>query len=178
MNETKQQLIQHAIHVIDQNGFENLSLRKLTGALGLTTGAFYKHFKDKDELFKIIVIELSKEFVTNIDFKRDSPEEQLLQIADYFVQQMQEHPYTMDFLFFSDQSVAALKNKDMHYPFLSKILQLINQINIQSNLSNREFFIQIWSFIQGYSFLIKKKVTSYNPDFVRTTLIQMIQGVK
>lgn len=47
----------------------------------------------------MVAIELSKEFITNIDFKRDFPEEQLLQIADYFVQQMQEHPCTMDFLF-------------------------------------------------------------------------------
>src|SRR5699024_12402343 len=38
--------------VIDKYGYEDLSLRRLTGTLGLTTGAFYKHFKNKNDLYE------------------------------------------------------------------------------------------------------------------------------
>ena len=34
MNQTQQQLIQRAIQIIDKQGYQNLSLRKLTGSLG------------------------------------------------------------------------------------------------------------------------------------------------
>ena len=176
MKHTKDQLILRAIQVIDKNGYQNLSLRKLTAALNLTTGAFYKHFKDKDDLFKAVAQELSQEFIEAIDFNSSSPTEQLLQIADYFVNQMQKHPNKMEFLFFNDQSIIALKQKDLTYPFLHKLLQLIEQINTNSNMNSQDFFIQIWSFIQGYTFLIKNKVTAYQPDLVRKTLTEIMKG--
>lgn len=176
MKHTKDQLILRAIQVIDKDGYQNLSLRKLTGALNLTTGAFYKHFKDKDDLFKAVTRELSKKFIEAIDFNSSSPTEQLLQITDYFVNQMKKHPNKMEFLFFNDQSIIALKQKNLTYPFLHKLIQLIDQINTNSNVNNQDFFIQIWSFIQGYTFLIKNKITTYQPDLVRKTLTEIMKG--
>uniref|UniRef100_UPI00263231EE TetR/AcrR family transcriptional regulator n=1 Tax=uncultured Lactobacillus sp. TaxID=153152 RepID=UPI00263231EE len=49
-NTTEQDLIEKTVNVIDQNGYQDLSLRKLTKMIGLTTGAFYKHFESKDDL--------------------------------------------------------------------------------------------------------------------------------
>lgn len=49
---TEEKIINQTIHLIDTSGYQNLSLRKLTKELGLTTGAFYRHFKDKNELFQ------------------------------------------------------------------------------------------------------------------------------
>ena len=171
MKHTEDQLILRTTQVIDKNGYRNLSLRK-----HLTTGAFYKHFKDKDNLFKAVAQELSQEFIEAIDFNSSSPTEQLLQIADYFVNQIQKHPNKMEFLFFNDQSIIALKQKDLTYPFLHKLLQLIEQINTNSNMNSQDFFIQIWSFIQGYTFLIKNKVTTYQPDLVRKTFTEKMKG--
>ena len=53
---TEEKIINQTVHLIDTNGYQNLSLRKLTKELGLTTGAFYRHFKDKNELFQKVVI--------------------------------------------------------------------------------------------------------------------------
>jgi AcrR family transcriptional regulator len=177
MTQTEEQLIERAIQVIDQIGYQNLSLRQLTGALGLTTGAFYKHFRSKDELFQKITVQLSQEFAERIVLNDNLAENQLLQVADYFVDQMQTHPKTMEFLFFNDQAVDTLKKADQDYPFLSKIKQLVHVINLNSNLSDQDFFIQIWSFIQGYSLLIKNGATTYNPALVKRTLIQMMKEV-
>ena len=38
-----------------KNGFEKASLRDICKDAGVTTGAFYRHFNDKNELFKIFV---------------------------------------------------------------------------------------------------------------------------
>ena len=38
-----------------RNGYERKNLRDLCGAAGVTTGAFYRHFKDKEALFSALV---------------------------------------------------------------------------------------------------------------------------
>ncbi|WEV37336.1 TetR/AcrR family transcriptional regulator [Lactobacillus sp. ESL0677] len=176
MKKTEEQLVERAIQVIDQEGFQNLSLRKLTAALGLTTGAFYKHFTSKNDLFNQATIKLSQDFIAQIDFHNDKPEAQLLQIADYFVNQVQEHPNTMEFLFFNENATAAFKNTANEFPFLVKMRQLTDQITQNNSTTSDDFFIQIWSFIQGYALLIKNGITNYNKQLVQLTLIQMIKG--
>jgi len=50
-NQKKQRILDAAISVFIENGFEETSLREIASAAGLTTGAIYHHFKNKDELF-------------------------------------------------------------------------------------------------------------------------------
>ncbi|WP_251861245.1 TetR/AcrR family transcriptional regulator [Clostridium sp. Marseille-Q2269] len=50
-NEKKQHILESAISKFTEKGFEKTSLREIASAAGLTTGAIYHHFKNKDELF-------------------------------------------------------------------------------------------------------------------------------
>ncbi|MFR1708234.1 MAG: TetR/AcrR family transcriptional regulator [Clostridium sp.] len=50
-NHKKQRILEAAISVFIENGFEETSMRQIAAAAGLTTGAIYHHFKNKDELF-------------------------------------------------------------------------------------------------------------------------------
>lgn len=50
-NQKKQRILDAAISVFIENGFEETSMRQIASAAGLTTGAIYHHFKNKDELF-------------------------------------------------------------------------------------------------------------------------------
>ncbi|WP_073008358.1 TetR/AcrR family transcriptional regulator [Clostridium amylolyticum] len=50
-NEKKQRILDAAISVFIEKGFEETSMREIASAAGLTTGAIYHHFKNKDELF-------------------------------------------------------------------------------------------------------------------------------
>ncbi|ACA54226.1 TetR/AcrR family transcriptional regulator [Clostridium botulinum] len=50
-NQKKQHILGAAIIKFTENGFEKTSLREIASAAGLTTGAIYHHFKNKDELF-------------------------------------------------------------------------------------------------------------------------------
>ncbi|QGV04137.1 TetR/AcrR family transcriptional regulator [Lactobacillus acetotolerans] len=179
MKNTENKLIIKAIKAIDKNGYQNLSLRKLTQSIGLTTGAFYKHFENKTILFQKVTSEISKEFINHAKIDDSLPaQEQILQIADYFVKQIKIHPNIMNFLFFNEEAVSALTKDSASYPFLKKIRTLIEQLNLKSSVSKQDFFIQIWSFIQGYAFLIKNGVTDYDPALVRTTLKQMMKKEK
>lgn len=50
-NRKKQHILEAAIMKFTEKGFEKTSLREIASAAGLTTGAIYHHFKNKDELF-------------------------------------------------------------------------------------------------------------------------------
>ncbi|MBU5486033.1 TetR/AcrR family transcriptional regulator [Clostridium sp. MSJ-11] len=50
-NKKKQRILDAAISVFIEKGFEEASMREIASAAGLTTGAIYHHFKNKDELF-------------------------------------------------------------------------------------------------------------------------------
>lgn len=75
--ETKLKIIQSAkIEFLDK-GFTNTSLRTIASNAGLTTGAMYRHFKDKDALFCALVdevIENTKKLIDScgVDFHTSS----------------------------------------------------------------------------------------------------------
>ena len=48
--ETRQTIIEKAAVIFNKNGYQRTTMSTLTRALGLTKGAIYGHFTDKDEL--------------------------------------------------------------------------------------------------------------------------------
>lgn len=173
---TQDSLISKTITVIDKCGYQDLSLRKLTGTLGLTTGAFYKHFKSKDDLYEKVAIKLSKNFVSSIPMHNNiSAKKQLLIIAKYFCEYVEQHTNLADFLFFNPITLRTFSTKESEYDFLNKMSSLINELNQNSSISNQELFIQVWSFIQGYAALIKNKVVKYDENLVEKTLNEFLK---
>ena len=53
--ETKKKILESAMAEFLEKGFMNASLRTIAANAGLTTGAMYRHFKDKDALFCALV---------------------------------------------------------------------------------------------------------------------------
>ncbi len=78
--ETKKKLLQSAKKEFLEKGFMNASLRTIAANAGVTTGAMYRHFKDKDSFFCALVdeaIEVVKKTVSLADSENhaglDSP---------------------------------------------------------------------------------------------------------
>lgn len=174
--QTEEKIIDQTINLIELNGYQNLSLRKLTKNLGLTTGAFYKHFKSKDELFQKVVMKLSKDFIEHVPLNEtSSSRQQLLTIAKYICQSTTKHPHEMDFLFYQFSPIKLYPDA-VQYPFLNKIKTLIANLNSSSIIIDQDLFIQLWSFIQGYALLIKNGITCYDEQLVENTLNQFLRG--
>ena len=79
-NDKKQQIIDAAIKVISNQGIDKTSVREIAAAAGITTGAIYYHYKNKEELFQDIVNE-SIHFSHRISEKytnKSIPQEDLL----------------------------------------------------------------------------------------------------
>jgi AcrR family transcriptional regulator len=56
-NKRKQRIIDAAIEVLKENPIEATTVRKIAAKAGLTTGAIYHHYKNKDELLLDVIKE-------------------------------------------------------------------------------------------------------------------------
>ncbi len=51
-NENKRRIIECALRLINEKGFENVSVNEITETAGVSKGAFYIHFKTKEDLIE------------------------------------------------------------------------------------------------------------------------------
>lgn len=81
---TRDQLIQLALEMFEQNGYPRTSVEDIVDAAGLTKGAFYHHFQSKEEVLEIIhndYVDAQVKLCENIVGQYTDPREQLTQIT-------------------------------------------------------------------------------------------------
>ncbi|VDG25546.1 TetR/AcrR family transcriptional regulator [Lactiplantibacillus mudanjiangensis] len=182
-NQTDQHIIEQAIEQISSGNFDTLSLRKLAKALGLTTGAFYKHFSNKDALLKAVTIELSKRVTKRAEVALNNvttAKAQLLKLAEVLLTLFADEPDLMNFMFFNPVAQTALTSNQSEFKLLMLTNELIERVRQEtgSDVSADVLFVQIWSFIQGYGILIKNKLVIFDPKLLSDTLDEYLGGVK
>ena len=55
MNETKEYIIDQAYHLFLSKSYESVSVSEISKSIGLTKGALYHHFVNKEDLFKAVI---------------------------------------------------------------------------------------------------------------------------
>ncbi|MCI6018675.1 MAG: TetR/AcrR family transcriptional regulator [Clostridiales bacterium] len=55
MSDTREKILMTALHLFARDGYEAVSVSTIAGALGMTKGALYKHYKNKRDIFDSIV---------------------------------------------------------------------------------------------------------------------------
>lgn len=55
MGDTREEILLTALHLFARDGYEAVSVSTIAGALGMTKGALYKHYKNKRDIFDHIV---------------------------------------------------------------------------------------------------------------------------
>ena len=58
MNDTKEKILNAALALFAQNGYEAVSVSDIAGRLGMTKGALYKHYKNKQDIFDSILAKM------------------------------------------------------------------------------------------------------------------------
>lgn len=84
---TKQYILETVAPIFNQNGYAATSMSDITQATGLTKGAIYGNFKNKEELaisaFKFTVKALMKRISEHLDLS-NSPIQKLFLISDFY----------------------------------------------------------------------------------------------
>jgi AcrR family transcriptional regulator len=89
VEDVREQIIDYALTILDNEGFENLSMSKLGSMNNMTAANIYNYFANKDELLIAIhkkTFEMLYDKINNAVTKAGSPLEKLKVLADSFVE--------------------------------------------------------------------------------------------
>lgn len=64
--ETREALRAAARELFAERGYAATTIEEISARAGMTRGAFYKHFQDKDALFEVVVVELASELIEHV----------------------------------------------------------------------------------------------------------------
>ena len=65
--EVKQKIKKAAISEFEENGYQKTSMRSIASSAGVTVGNLYRYFKDKDDLFQVVIQPAFQEIYKFID---------------------------------------------------------------------------------------------------------------
>ena len=174
MDKTEEKIIQDTIEWIMTADYRQLSMRKLAAQIGMTTGALYKHYRNKEELFYQVSVRLSQRVAERLLPDRSLPaKEQLLTLANSLCQLCVSRPQLVDFLFFNPGLKEFYQHENQDFQFYNQVMALVHRLN-PGTVSDQDLFTQVWAFLQGYAFLIMNGAADYDADLVATTLNQLV----
>lgn len=107
----KAELVQRGLEILDKDGYEGFSLRKVAGACGVSQTAPYRHFKNKDELIAEITKQALRAFNESLAaavYKHpDNPQNQIREMGVAYVRFFMENPHYLRLLFLSEIRLAS-----------------------------------------------------------------------
>ena len=184
--ELKEKLIQTGIEEIKNNGIEQLSLRTVATACGVTHGSPYKHFDNKDGYLKVVLARLSQLFYE--DVTRDLDEclparHQLVQMGQAFVRFAQTNPHIFEALFIKFpfkymEATPETIRTNVDLPGFNHFKNLVVLLIQEENLIGKEIdvLIHLWSFILGLSILSMGQIgENFSPRTIQETIEGMLE---
>ena len=173
----KQELIHNGLLLLNKEGIEGFSLRKVASMCEVSHTAPYKHFKDKDGLINEIIMEVWKKFYIALlevtELYPNEPELQIVEIGKAYVKFMVENPEYLKLMFLSDNSYPIrikdnqlYGNKNSSFGvFKDSSERYFKEINLNKNLY-MEKTLTMWSMVHGIAILIIKKSIDYKGDYL------------
>ena len=173
----KNELIEKGLVLLNSEGAQGFSLRKVASMCGVSHNAPYKHFKDKDGLIHEIIIEVWKKFhlalleVTKL--YSNEPRLEIVEMGKAYVRFMVENPEYLKILFLSDNGHPVIIEDNKFYDYKDSAFDVFKEsaerflevTNTDKNLY-MEKTLTMWSMVHGLSILISKESIMYKGDYL------------
>lgn len=160
----RNELIEKAIAIVNKEGEQALSIRKVAGACGVTYAAPYSHFKSKEELLLACREYVSKQFaeyLTNSIIDNDYSDPNILGILGYaYIDFFKLHPVYFDFIFSGKETCKVILTLDEvqdNYPPFEIFRKACLALTEKNGLSKEQGLAQLikcWSLVHGVTALI------------------------
>jgi AcrR family transcriptional regulator len=167
--------IDESLRIISRDGVTNLSIREVARRLGVSHGAPYRHFANRDALITEIAIrglEVLKEYVEEgVDYEQHPPRDNFLRVCRNYVRfAMEQHDYFQLILW------TELPQSTDNYPLLvdgarkvfGLVYDLIGHVSAQKGVHLEDenvVVMHVFSTIHGFASLMssgKMAVFDYN----------------
>lgn len=158
----KQELIEAAIGVISEKGFEALSLRGISALCGVSHNAVYRHFENKDQLISACrayvterLMEYLKEKIAGLDL---SPEEALRQLSAAYISFYQQYPTYYSALYRNADTKLVFSAERIvgNYPPLELFRKAYSAYGAAKGWTQEEVLthlVRLWSLLHGLTAL-------------------------
>ena len=181
--ELKEKLIATGIEEIRVRGIDQLSIRTVAQRCGVTHGAPYKHFENKDVYLQVVLERLSEIFLKYLTQGVDSSLDvrgQLVLMGRNFVEFAQKETNSFEALFIPFNYMELTQDSisvNAHLPgfehFKSVVLKLKSKMNISG--SEVEILVHIWSFITGLAVLVRSPIgDNFDSNTIEETVSTML----
>ncbi len=172
----KAELIREGLIILDREGYEGLSLRKVAKACGVSQTAPYRHFKDKNELVEAIKTEALRAFNQHLEQAvaghPDNPTKQMSAMGMAYVQFFVENPEYLRLLFLSNY-----QNKESGHgsgqsrsiaeenPFHTYQDTVLRYYNANPIIGLEEMKLYSWGLVHGISILLANHEIQLEGDY-------------
>jgi len=161
----KAQLISKGLKILDEEGYEGFSMRKVAKVCNVSQTAPYRHFKDKNDLIKTIALKALQEFNQSLEKafeKVGDPRDQLKAMGRYYISFFIENPEYLRLLYFSNAQAwmrEAVMNEchyaeEHPYSALEKAVKNYKTASPHDERTVEELIVYCWGLVHGIAVLM------------------------
>ena len=157
-NSTADRIATVALHILEREGPEAVSMRKVALAVGITPMAIYHHFPNRSALLQTIT---DREFATLVQkfdasMGRGTPATKLLRLMDDYIDYALEHPRVFDYVFSQYRTGARRYPEDFQArrsPTLNRVADTVEAAMRKGQLRKDDVWevaLELWAHAHGY----------------------------
>jgi len=157
-NDTSREIYNCALRVLEAEGAQAVTMRRVAKEVGVTAMALYHHYQNREALLDAVV---NKEFEQLADFfkratRQRTFEEQMIRIMDGYVDYALAHPRIFEYVFSSPRPGARRYPRDFRARrsptanILADTVKALMQTNQLKRDEVWEITMQLWTQVHGY----------------------------
>jgi AcrR family transcriptional regulator len=187
---TAERIAEEALKILEKEGEDAVSMRRVAQAVGITPMAIYHHFPNREALLNFIVDREFAKFLGYIQARpmRGSMEARLIGCMDAYIDYAFDRPCIFDYVFSQPRPNARRYPDDFRAqrsPTLNEIAALVAQAMDAGFLKRHdvwEIALQLWAHAHGYIMLYRAgRFHLPEAEFrtlTRRSIRRMIHGLK
>ena len=187
---TEERIAETALNLLETDGEQGVSMRRVATAVGITPMAIYHHFADRRALLNFIV---DREFTRYLESlqalpRRGTYESQILTCMDAYIDYAFAHPRIFDYVFSEPRLGARRFPEDFRArrsPTLNPVADLLQKAMEAGFLKQDDIWevaMELWAHTHGYVSLYRGgRFALSEKDFralVRRSIRRLIHGLK
>ena len=158
--------IHESLKIIAQDGIRNLSIREVARRLGVSHGAPYRHFVNRDALVTEIAVQgmrvLQEYLMRGISFDKRDARENFMRFCHNYIDFAQEQHDYFQLILWTDlpdaQDYPVLKEEaNRMYTLFSDLIRRVNANGVTGGKAHLKLTLQVFGTVHGLASLISSK---------------------